>query len=1209
MKWKKILSFAIVSVLVMSGLAVISGHTSAQDTGERITEINFGVQLDEEQGALNAAEGDTDLFMQSLDGPVWENLPDDVRASLDTWEVKGSYNNYFLNPAHEGWSTPEMEEAVDNGWIDDNESVKYLANNYDDEWTINPLAHNDVRFAFQYLDRESMIEDLLLGWGNPRYGPMAATSELWQEHFVEEVEDNYDVDPSGDWNYVEDFVQNGMDEISTYIEETHPEMGELTGDMDDGWYYNHPDQDEHQIEINIMARTEDWRQDKGDWTATRLEDLGFEVNVDPTDSASATPQAYYADPEPYDNLEYHIYTGGWVATTAVYYQEVAFSQMYAPWYGFMHTYGSDSHWQYDDEGYNQSIGPSDYVRNQLDIYEHENSTVADMDAVTSGIYSGEGLETSDDYWGDMVDSAQMGFEESIRVFTVTQVTLYPYNPDELKTAVPESINGYDTYFGPRSMRTTDGTLDTEILTGEDRPYMDNWNMEGGSSDVYGEYQRRVAREYGSWTHPETGEPMQVNNYWMNNTQLEEEKPERDHPYDINGSVEKDYEYNGTELEENIDVPDTAVDYVPSEEEWMNRTELYEAGLLEDNKSAVKVTMDPHLEHTWHDGTEMKFRDIMHYYARRKTLADESEEPFSQATYDLLNPFYETIDGIEWNADENTYTIYGDYTFPLDDKIGYHYDMYPWDGHPLTYTGWNQLHAGDDYSYDSEEGTDWIHQLSTEHSNDMIAALEDMDVPAYLDEANFTESMSSDLAMTQSEMDDIVSSFDDFVSETGHSYIGIGPYRIDEYDSENYDLTITQWDDYGYPQAGEEGPEGNTWENGYWSEQFEINQINVDFLELSPDEIMLYEQDADTTVNVSGQVTYEELFPDVSQRALEEGDYNDFYIVLAESERGPPVEGKTIESQDITLTDEGSYTSFEAEMDVSDIETSGQYSMEIWFEDAAGTMSTRARQLGIATEESYDLTIDVEGEGTTTPEVGTHEYSVLEEVEISAEPADAFGFDEWTGDVPYVEDATSENMTVTMDQDRNLTAHFSPLQEYNLTIGAGEGGTTDPEPGNHTYYEGEEVTVEAIPDEDMYFDEWTGDYESEDQEITFEVTENMEIMAHFTEEAPEYELTVDTEGNGTVDIDPDQDVYEQGTEVTLTAEPDEGWEFDEWQGTDETGEEITITMDEDKDITAVFVEEDDDDDDDDGDGVPGFTVMLLVISAIVAVAIYYNKTEQ
>jgi|GEM_PF-3099138 len=76
----------------------------------------------------------------------------------------------------------------------------------------------------------------------------------------------------------------------------------------------------------------------------------------------------------------------------------------------------------------------------------------------------------------------------------------------------------------------------------------------------------------------------------------------------------------------------------------------------------------------------------------------------------------------------------------------------------------------------------------------------------------------------------------------------------------------------------------------------------------------------------------------------------------------------------------------------------------------------------------------------------------------------------------------------------------------------------------------------------------------------------------------YELTVNIEGEGTVEVDgePVEDgwtgTYGETSQVELNATADEGWCFEEWIGTEETGEIITVDMDENRDITAVFEEE-------------------------------------
>jgi hypothetical protein len=66
------------------------------------------------------------------------------------------------------------------------------------------------------------------------------------------------------------------------------------------------------------------------------------------------------------------------------------------------------------------------------------------------------------------------------------------------------------------------------------------------------------------------------------------------------------------------------------------------------------------------------------------------------------------------------------------------------------------------------------------------------------------------------------------------------------------------------------------------------------------------------------------------------------------------------------------------------------------------------------------------------------------------------------------------------------------------------------------------------------------------------------------------LTVDVVGSGSVTKDPDLPAYDVGSSVELTADPDDGWEFDEWTG-DAAGSDnpLTVLMTGPKTITANF----------------------------------------
>ena len=138
------------------------------------------------------------------------------------------------------------------------------------------------------------------------------------------------------------------------------------------------------------------------------------------------------------------------------------------------------------------------------------------------------------------------------------------------------------------------------------------------------------------------------------------------------------------------------------------------------------------------------------------------------------------------------------------------------------------------------------------------------------------------------------------------------------------------------------------------------------------------------------------------------------------------------------------------------------------------------------------------------------------------------------------------------------------------------------------------------------------YDDEGNEDIWDIDEDEEINDGYPFLVWDHYHTLDvtTEGEGSVEINPYKDYYEQETEITVIAEPDEFWKFVKWTGDLEgEDEEITIIMDEDKEITAHFEEEEEDDDiigrikD-----IPEFPLTLMLLAAIIAVAIYLKKKE-
>ncbi len=77
----------------------------------------------------------------------------------------------------------------------------------------------------------------------------------------------------------------------------------------------------------------------------------------------------------------------------------------------------------------------------------------------------------------------------------------------------------------------------------------------------------------------------------------------------------------------------------------------------------------------------------------------------------------------------------------------------------------------------------------------------------------------------------------------------------------------------------------------------------------------------------------------------------------------------------------------------------------------------------------------------------------------------------------------------------------------------------------------------------------------------------------TESTPTYTVTTSFSPAeaGSVELDPPGGTYDEGTEVTATADPNEGWTFSEWDGTvSSTQNPYTFTVDEDINLESLFI---------------------------------------
>ena len=223
-------------------------------------------------------------------------------------------------------------------------------------------------------------------------------------------------------------------------------------------------------------------------------------------------------------------------------------------------------------------------------------------------------------------------------------------------------------------------------------------------------------------------------------------------------------------------------------------------------------------------------------------------------------------------------------------------------------------------------------------------------------------------------------------------------------------------------------------------------------------------------------------------------------------------------------------------------------------------------------EQYNLTVNVEGAGNVTldPPGGIYDDGSI--VTLTATPDSGYQFSGWSGDLS----GSNNSATITMDGNKTITATFSEIstEQYTLSVVTIGDGSVSLDPSGGTYNAGAVVTLTAVPAQGYEFSAWGGDLIDTANPITITMNSDKSIAAAFVEVPPEqFTVTTTISGLGTITLDPSGGTYNAGTIVTLTATPDNGYEFNEWSG-DLSGSDnpATITVTSDQNITATFIDQ-------------------------------------
>jgi hypothetical protein len=214
--------------------------------------------------------------------------------------------------------------------------------------------------------------------------------------------------------------------------------------------------------------------------------------------------------------------------------------------------------------------------------------------------------------------------------------------------------------------------------------------------------------------------------------------------------------------------------------------------------------------------------------------------------------------------------------------------------------------------------------------------------------------------------------------------------------------------------------------------------------------------------------------------------------------------------------------------------------------------------------------------------GNGQYTKNTIVTLTAEPAEGYDWISWNG----TDNDHANPTTVNMDGDKAVNVSFevrySLIINNQLVIGSvvtfTEGTVTvNPPPSNidGKYHSGTIVTLTVQTNPGYEWKNWTGTNNDSANPTTVTMNNGKQITLTFNER---YELIINgqtvtgsilafVEGSITISPEPGIDgKYSSNTQVTLTAEPNSGYSFQNWSGvTDYTANPTTVVMNGDKHV--------------------------------------------
>ena len=253
---------------------------------------------------------------------------------------------------------------------------------------------------------------------------------------------------------------------------------------------------------------------------------------------------------------------------------------------------------------------------------------------------------------------------------------------------------------------------------------------------------------------------------------------------------------------------------------------------------------------------------------------------------------------------------------------------------------------------------------------------------------------------------------------------------------------------------------------------------------------------------------------------------------------------------------------------------GEFVVTLTVTDNDGSTAVAAISVQI-TPELFSLHVVIEppaaGLVDLEPPGGLYEDGTA--VTLTAQPEDGFVFAAFEGaaavDQPQVQ--------LIMDADKEVTARFAAEAVVSVAVQPTGSGEVALDPPGGAYAAGTSVTLTATAFAGFTFDAFAdgaGVILSSQPALTIIASEHVAVIARFRADDSSHPFTLDIDvsppGGGAVSVSPPGSSYSEGTVVTLTAEPNDGYHFIEYSGDANGNDPVTVvTMTGDKRVAAEF----------------------------------------